>query len=354
MEAYAGGVRDRDGPGRRAARGCRAATSVFFGGGTPSRLPGRPAASRARRRAPTTGGRGHRRVQPRGRDRAPAGHVPRRRGDPDLPRRPVHRGPRAGGPRPPPRPGHVAEAAALVAGAGFDSWNLDLILGGAGETDEDWERSLADLLGPGRAPPPHLSAYALTVEPGTPLGRDPSRHPDDDVQADALRAGRPGARRRRVPVGGDLQLGPARPRVPAQPPLLGPGRLPRDRVGGPLPPGRAPLVERPHARTATWRWSARTLDGGRRGGARRAAGASRPWPWRCGRRPACRSTALPDDPDLEGLVDRSTGGARADRAGPPPGQCGDPAPGRRDRRDGTGGAPGTIPPYARAGCPRRR
>jgi len=79
-------------------------------------------------------------------------------------------------------PDHVVEAAHLVAGAGFSSWNLDLIIGGAGERDEDWERSLTDLLGL-EAPPPHLSAYALTVEPGTPLARTPDRHPDDDVQA---------------------------------------------------------------------------------------------------------------------------------------------------------------------------
>ena len=32
--------------------------------------------------------------------------------------------------------------------------------------------------------PPHVSAYALTVEAGTPLAGDPARHPDDDVQAD--------------------------------------------------------------------------------------------------------------------------------------------------------------------------
>ena len=79
-------------------------------------------------------------------------------------------------------PDHVTEAAALVAGAGFASWNLDLIFGGAGERDEDWDRSLADLLGLD-SPPPHLSAYALTVEPGTPLDRSPDRQPDDDVQA---------------------------------------------------------------------------------------------------------------------------------------------------------------------------
>jgi oxygen-independent coproporphyrinogen-3 oxidase len=32
-------------------------------------------------------------------------------------------------------------------------------------------------------PPPHLSVYGLTVEPGTPLARDPARHPDEDALA---------------------------------------------------------------------------------------------------------------------------------------------------------------------------
>ncbi len=32
--------------------------------------------------------------------------------------------------------------------------------------------------------PPHISAYGLTVEPGTPLAADPARYPDDDVQAE--------------------------------------------------------------------------------------------------------------------------------------------------------------------------
>ena len=32
--------------------------------------------------------------------------------------------------------------------------------------------------------PPHVSAYGLTVEAGTPLADDPARHPDDDDQAD--------------------------------------------------------------------------------------------------------------------------------------------------------------------------
>ncbi|MDQ1360838.1 MAG: hypothetical protein QOJ44_1215 [Acidimicrobiaceae bacterium] len=59
---------------------------------------------------------------------------------------------------------------------------MDLIIGGAGETEADWDRSLADLIGlPDR--PPHVSAYALSVEPGTLLAADSDRHPDDDTQA---------------------------------------------------------------------------------------------------------------------------------------------------------------------------
>jgi oxygen-independent coproporphyrinogen-3 oxidase len=76
----------------------------------------------------------------------------------------------------------VAGAVAAVAGAGLASWNLDLIIGGAGESDADWEQSLGGVIGAAH-PPPHLSAYALTVEPGTPLAAHPGRHPDDDTQA---------------------------------------------------------------------------------------------------------------------------------------------------------------------------
>ncbi len=62
------------------------------------------------------------------------------------------------------------------------SVNVDLIFGGAGETDDDFRRSLEAVLALEPAPG-HVSAYALTVEPGTPLAADRSRHPDDDVQA---------------------------------------------------------------------------------------------------------------------------------------------------------------------------
>jgi putative oxygen-independent coproporphyrinogen III oxidase len=75
----------------------------------------------------------------------------------------------------------VRTAAALVRSRGFASWNLDLILGGAGEDDLSWRRTLEGALA---LDPPHLSAYCLTVEAGTPLAADPDRHPDDDALAD--------------------------------------------------------------------------------------------------------------------------------------------------------------------------
>ena len=74
---------------------------------------------------------------------------------------------------------HLCET---VSAAGLASWSMDLIAGAAGETDDDLRRTLADILDHDAAPP-HLSAYLLTVERGTPLSRDPARHPDEDVLA---------------------------------------------------------------------------------------------------------------------------------------------------------------------------
>jgi putative oxygen-independent coproporphyrinogen III oxidase len=71
---------------------------------------------------------------------------------------------------------------AEVAAAGFGTWNVDLIMGAATESDDDWARTLDDVLAL-EHPPPHVSAYGLTVEPGTPLARDPARHPHEDALA---------------------------------------------------------------------------------------------------------------------------------------------------------------------------
>jgi oxygen-independent coproporphyrinogen-3 oxidase len=76
------------------------------------------------------------------------------------------------------------EVSRAVAEAGFETWNMDLIVGSRAETIEDVRHTLDDLLGLEFAPP-HISCYALTPEPGTPLGMDPTRHPDEDATADA-------------------------------------------------------------------------------------------------------------------------------------------------------------------------
>jgi putative oxygen-independent coproporphyrinogen III oxidase len=72
------------------------------------------------------------------------------------------------------------QAVGMVKAAAVPTWNVDLIYGGAGETDDDWRSTVEAIAA---LDPPHVSAYALTVEPGTPLADDASRHPDDDVQA---------------------------------------------------------------------------------------------------------------------------------------------------------------------------
>jgi oxygen-independent coproporphyrinogen-3 oxidase len=81
-------------------------------------------------------------------------------------------------------PSSVIRAAEAAGSAGFaEHYNVDLIFGAAGETRGDWETTLVSVLS--LDPPPlHVSAYALTVEAGTPLSRDRSRYPDPDDQAD--------------------------------------------------------------------------------------------------------------------------------------------------------------------------
>jgi oxygen-independent coproporphyrinogen-3 oxidase len=76
----------------------------------------------------------------------------------------------------------VRRAVDFVAEAGFSTFNVDVIYGAAGESVADWETTLHDVLAL-EPRPPHVSAYALTVEAGTPLAAQPARHPDDDDQA---------------------------------------------------------------------------------------------------------------------------------------------------------------------------
>ena len=76
---------------------------------------------------------------------------------------------------------NVAVAVECARTAGIGRINLDLIYGSVGESLGDWRTTVTAAL---ELRPTHVSAYGLTVEAGTPLAEDPSRHPDDDEQAD--------------------------------------------------------------------------------------------------------------------------------------------------------------------------
>jgi putative oxygen-independent coproporphyrinogen III oxidase len=78
---------------------------------------------------------------------------------------------------------NVHSALKHVANAGIERANVDLIYGAKGETVADWTKTVEAVLALDPVPT-HVSAYALTVEPGTPLAKDTIRHPDDDDQAD--------------------------------------------------------------------------------------------------------------------------------------------------------------------------
>ena len=118
------------------------------------------------------------------------------------------------------------ETALEVVRPRFPRWSLDLIFGVPGSTHEHWRDDLEIALSLG---PSHLSCYGLVFEKGTALWNQQQsglvQPVDEEVERlmyettiDRLAAGRPGDVR-------DLELRPARPRVAAQPGLLGQRRL---------------------------------------------------------------------------------------------------------------------------------
>lgn len=77
----------------------------------------------------------------------------------------------------------IVRSVASARQAGFSSVNLDLIMGSPPETAASWSTTLERALA---LEPDHLSTYALTVEPGTPLWqqvRQGASSPDPDRQA---------------------------------------------------------------------------------------------------------------------------------------------------------------------------
>jgi oxygen-independent coproporphyrinogen-3 oxidase len=82
-------------------------------------------------------------------------------------------------------PANVARAVRAARRAGIAHLNVDLIYGTPGESLADWRATVSAAID---FDPDHVSAYALTVEPGTPLGRSVAAGdapaPDDDDQAE--------------------------------------------------------------------------------------------------------------------------------------------------------------------------
>ena len=83
------------------------------------------------------------------------------------------------------QPASVRRAFAAARTAGYTNVNLDLIYGANGETLASWRRTLEETI---TLRPEHVSAYALTIEPATPLGRKVQAGlvpgPEPDLQAD--------------------------------------------------------------------------------------------------------------------------------------------------------------------------
>jgi len=83
------------------------------------------------------------------------------------------------------QPTSVRRAFADARAAGFDDVNVDLIFGANGESVDSWRHTLEETVA---LQPEHISAYALTIEPATPLGRaveaGRTPPPDPDAQAD--------------------------------------------------------------------------------------------------------------------------------------------------------------------------
>jgi oxygen-independent coproporphyrinogen III oxidase len=79
----------------------------------------------------------------------------------------------------------VIEAVSTARKAGFDNLNLDLIYGLPQQTLESWQTTLKRVVD---LHPEHISAYALTLEHGTPFGKWAERGllplPDPDLAAD--------------------------------------------------------------------------------------------------------------------------------------------------------------------------
>ena len=182
------------------------------------------------------------------------------------------------------QPSSVRAAFGAARDAGYANVNLDLIYGAEGETLESWELTVRETVA---LAPEHVSAYALTIEPATPLGRavaaGATPAPDPGPAGGDVHAGLRPPPGRRLPPLRDLELGAPRLRVPPQPRVLGTPAVRGAGCGCARLPRRRPLVERPTARAVP-------VDGRGGGPADRRERVARP----VGRLPRGGVPAAPD------------------------------------------------------------
>lgn len=82
------------------------------------------------------------------------------------------------------RPEQIGESVANARDGGFENVSVDLIYGTPQETEQSWRDTVRHAI---ESDPDHISCYALTVEPGTELGRQVASGapaPDPDAQVD--------------------------------------------------------------------------------------------------------------------------------------------------------------------------
>ncbi|MCK4176488.1 coproporphyrinogen-III oxidase family protein [Aciditerrimonas ferrireducens] len=169
-------------PGEVAERLAGGASTVYLGGGTPSRLP--PALLRSllaalprRPGAEVTLEANPEDVTPKALEAWLAAGVNRVSLGVQALAAPVLAGL---GRRQAPEAG--LRAARLLGGAGLARFGVDLVVGSPAETEEDLRRALEALLALPK-PPGQVSCYLLTVEPRTALARDPARWPEEEQLA---------------------------------------------------------------------------------------------------------------------------------------------------------------------------
>ena len=308
----------------RHGRAPPAATSVFFGGGTPSLLPARRARADPRRDRRDRRRRGHGRVQPRQR---------RRREARRLSRAPASTALSFGVQSMVPHvlaalgrthdPANVDARGRAARARRVRALNVDLIYGTPGESLDDWRATLDGALALERRARERVRAdrrAGHAARPARRRGRAPA--PDDDDQADKYLIADERARRRRLRVVRDLELGAARARSAATTSLLERGRVPR-RSGA--PPTATPTAaaggtcarpsatsRRIAARRVDRKRASETLDpdAARRGGVRPRVCAPAAASPAAPRAPGPRSTSCA----RRGLVERRGGAGRARRA----------------------------------------